>query len=328
MRASLQALLTNLIDYAGLFPPANLPLDEAIRNYSRYRTEGEAWMLGRFVCPADRLVELDRYVGALFAQGPPLALSVLAGKGNTFAELHAALHADMKSAAEFQARHGERVKVDVLEIRLPALPAERPPEALAEALLQTAEIIESALRAPATPYYEATPGPGYEDVLAKVLPGLTLATSIRAVQSNTFCRPAGFKLRCGGLDASAVPSVTVVARIIAHCRQQGIPLKATAGLHHPVRRLDRALGGHVHGFVNLFTAAVMAHAHGLNDELIRRILEEEDPQQFAFDDEHLWWGDFGATGPEIAAAREHLATSFGSCSFDEPRDDLRALGWL
>ena len=39
MRGSLRALLTGIIDYAGLFPPARLPLDQAVRNYGRYRNE-------------------------------------------------------------------------------------------------------------------------------------------------------------------------------------------------------------------------------------------------------------------------------------------------
>ena len=39
MSPSLRALLTGIVDYAGLFPPAQLSLDEAIRNYARYRTE-------------------------------------------------------------------------------------------------------------------------------------------------------------------------------------------------------------------------------------------------------------------------------------------------
>ena len=47
--ASLRALLAGVIDYAGLFPPATLPLDEAVRNYARYRREPEGWMLGRLV---------------------------------------------------------------------------------------------------------------------------------------------------------------------------------------------------------------------------------------------------------------------------------------
>jgi hypothetical protein len=50
--ASLRALLTGLIDYAGLFPPAALPMDAAVRNYDAYRRGPHAWMLGRFVVPA------------------------------------------------------------------------------------------------------------------------------------------------------------------------------------------------------------------------------------------------------------------------------------
>src|SRR5262245_43732505 len=52
MSASLRALLTGAIDYAGMFPPAKLPLEEAFRNYLQYRESPDAWMLGRFICPA------------------------------------------------------------------------------------------------------------------------------------------------------------------------------------------------------------------------------------------------------------------------------------
>src|SRR5271156_4630318 len=55
MNASLRALISGAIDYAGLFTPTGLPLDQAIRNYARYRQEDDAWMLGRFVISAARL---------------------------------------------------------------------------------------------------------------------------------------------------------------------------------------------------------------------------------------------------------------------------------
>src|SRR5436190_17389433 len=76
MRRSLRVLLEGVIDYAGLFPPAKLPLDQALRNYARYRHEPEGWMLGRFVCPASRLVELVPFHEELFAAGPPFVFSV------------------------------------------------------------------------------------------------------------------------------------------------------------------------------------------------------------------------------------------------------------
>ena len=52
MDNSLHALLEGLIDYAGLFPPAELDMERAVRKYIGFRTEAESWMLARFVLPA------------------------------------------------------------------------------------------------------------------------------------------------------------------------------------------------------------------------------------------------------------------------------------
>jgi hypothetical protein len=52
------ALLERLIDHAPLFPPASLPLPEALAEDERARESPYAFALGRFVCPASRLGEL------------------------------------------------------------------------------------------------------------------------------------------------------------------------------------------------------------------------------------------------------------------------------
>jgi hypothetical protein len=54
-----RALLGELIDHAPLFPPASLPLDEALEDHRRARSSPHAWMVKRFVCPASRIGELD-----------------------------------------------------------------------------------------------------------------------------------------------------------------------------------------------------------------------------------------------------------------------------
>ena len=61
---SLQTLLAGLIDYAGLFPPASLSMEQALANYARYRAGEHAWMLGRFVVPAARASEVPEDVPA------------------------------------------------------------------------------------------------------------------------------------------------------------------------------------------------------------------------------------------------------------------------
>ena len=58
MTDSLRALLSNLVDYAGLYPPAGLPLDEVLARYRRYRASEERWMLNRLVLPASRLADV------------------------------------------------------------------------------------------------------------------------------------------------------------------------------------------------------------------------------------------------------------------------------
>ena len=113
---------------------------------------------------------------------------------------------------------------------------------------------------------------------------------------------------------------------IATCRATGVPLKATQGLHHPFRHHDPELDTDVHGFINLFAASVLAHVHDLSVRTLIEVVAETDPEAFVVEPERLAWRDYSASADEIAKARQNLLTSFGSCSFSEPRDDLRTLG--
>jgi hypothetical protein len=84
----------------------------------------------------------------------------------------------------------------------------------------------------------------------------------------------------------------------------------------------------MHGFVNLFAAGVLAQARTLDAARVREMLDDDAPEHFHFDDAGLRWRALEASTGAIVHARQHALVSFGSCSFDEPRDDLRALGWL
>lgn len=308
MSAGLRALLTGVIDYAGLFPPARLPLDQAIRNCARYRTEPDAWMLGRFICPAARLAELDSFAEELFQTGPPFAFSALGRGGETAAEFLKALDADLAAIACFRKRHAGRVVVDAFEVRLPREKLEA--EAVAAAL--------TSLGPPTvTPHFETQVGADWRSTIAS------------GVNFAALRRPWGFKLRCGGTEPSAFPPPEQVAFTIYCCGDVGVPLKLTAGLHHPVRHFSTGESTRMHGFLNVFVAGVLAHARQVtSQEQVRRIIEDEDSGHFAFDEGGLRWQGLRATVREIASARQSGVTSFGSCSFDEPREDLRALGLL
>ncbi len=310
MSPSLRALLSGIIDYAGLFPPAKLPLAEALRNYAGYRTEPDSWMLGRFICPAARLVELDPFLKELFPSDPPLAVSALGRGGNTGIEALQGLQADLDAINACRQRHGGRVVIDVLETRLPVDLVANP--ALAKVFFASAKVPIQQGGLPLAVYYEAAFGPSWREALGAFIPALD----------------GGFKLRCGGLEASAFPTTEQVAFALTTCLHAGRPFKATAGLHHPLRHFDRQLGTTMHGFLNVFGAGVLASALNLTEEQLRPILADEDPSHFRFTDTAFQWQELSAPLGAITAARRERFISFGSCSFDEPRADLRSLGLL
>jgi hypothetical protein len=310
---SVRAFLAEMIDYAGLFPPAKLPLEQAIRNYAAYRAGPDAWMLGRFVIPAARLAELEPH-SALFGQGSPWVFSALGRGGDALAEFVASLRADFDDIAAFRDRHGERVIVDAMELRLP--PLEKASWNFSDVVEATGSYIVSPFPPCLTPFLERPLGADWQ------------SSTVSAINFADNMRPTGFKLRCGGLEASAVPSPEQVALAICYAADCDVPVKFTAGLHHPLRHFDRGIQAKMHGFLNVFGAGVLAYTRRLDEEQVRVIIEDEDPSHFCFDESGIAWKQHRATTDEIVTARREFVVSFGSCSFDEPRADLRAMGIL
>jgi hypothetical protein len=72
---------------------------------------------------------------------------------------------------------------------------------------------------------------------------------------------------------------------------------------------------------------VLALEHDWTEKQIEEMLDDEDPSSFSFTDDSFAWRDWKISAERIAIHRE-LVTSLGSCSFDEPREDLRALKLL
>jgi hypothetical protein len=261
MPDALHALVECLIDYAGLFPPAELAMPAAVRNYSSY-LEGEyAWALGRFVLPAARLAEVDSSFKVSVIGVPPRW-------------------------------------VESCEIKIAHAP-------------EAAAVLAGAPQGVVT-YFEI---PVNED------PKPLAAMGVRA------------KVRTGGLTPEALPSCADLARFLHLCAAANVPFKATAGLHHPVRSL-RPLGGNgspcamMHGFVNVFLAAALLWHRGSTEADARATLEETSPEAFRFEERCVSWHGHSLTTSQLRAARRKFAISFGSCSFEEPMQDLKELGWL
>ncbi len=299
MTRALRTLLGAAIDYAGLFPPAKLPLEEAAVNYARYRDDPDAWMLGKFICPASRLDEL----AALVPVSPtPWSVSALGRGGDTLAAWLDGLTRDLARIER------TRLSVSAFETRLPA-EAFTTPDGLARCL--------DAFQRPGEGIFLEVPaGPGFLDRAHATIDALRQWPG------------AGLKIRCGGLDATAFPDAHTVVDVLLTAAIARVPLKATAGLHHPLRRWDDGLQTWMHGFINLFFAGLLVRVSQATRFARVELLLDRDPDSFHFLDDGFSWRGFAWTLRAVEAMRAEQILSFGSCSFDEPRDDLRELGWL
>jgi hypothetical protein len=286
-----RALLTGLIDYAGLFPPAGLGMEDAVAEHARHNAEPEAWMLGRFVSPAARFDELEPALKRHFDTESPLLVTALVGPAF---ETHAA------EVVAFNTRHAGVARVVSVEFRAFS-------RAELEAALDTIP--------PGLVIYVELP---LDDALDELLP-IVKARGARA------------KVRTGGVVPDVIPEPEPLARFLEACTWAEVPFKATAGLHHAVRAEHpltyetHAPRSMMHGFLNVFTAAALALGATKKADL-EDVLRETDAATFRLEEEGLFWRDRHVTTEDVMRVRRDLAISFGSCSFAEPVADLRSLG--
>ncbi len=330
MSKPLQRFLTELIDYAGLFPPAQLPMDTAVANYARYRTSEDAWMMSRFICPASRLRELQPYRDNLFQSEAPFRFSVIGGGGRDRGQFLTRLKKDIENIRDFQLFHEGQIGVEIFETRLPEALLRKPDAAAITDFIKeiTATFSKSELP-PITLFLEAGFSGKWREAIAIVIKAIAAHNRLLG-DSETLksSPPAGFKLRCGGVEPQMYPTPEQVAASIECVQRFDVPLKATAGLHHPVRHFNKRENVKMHGFLNVFGAGILADAHALDEKEILEIVADENPKNFLFTRRAFAWKGLRASSEDIQRAREKRVISFGSCSFDEPREDLAAMKLL
>jgi hypothetical protein len=296
--AALSALLARAFDYAGLFPPAELTLEPALQNQAAYLQSPERWMLGAFILPVGKFAAAATQLGQ-FSPAAPLRISALGPKTARTADFRKALETAAADIAQFSLASAEVVAVCQFEMPLP-------PGPLTESLGAARETFGQL---ELDSFWEAT---------ADLAPA-----TIAALAGSG----AAFKLRTGGVTADAFPSDAQIARALVAAATHRVPVKFTAGLHHPVKKFHESVGTKMHGFLNVLGAGVLAAEHAWDEAQTEKMIADEDPRSFSFDEENFRWRDWKISTAQIRAHRQ-LVTSLGSCSFDEPRDDLRALGLL
>lgn len=294
--AAIDALLDGLVDYAGLFPPASLDMDAMVESYATALAGDCAWMMGRIIVPAVALGDFERAAAAMLPgheEDEPWCVSALVRANE--------MDADLESIAIFNDTH------------------EEPSNGLA--LIDAIEV-------------KASDADGIEAIASNLPEGLFAFVEIpidgdpRGLLAALAGDGLGAKIRTGGMSPELYPGIKDVAKFIVHAHGAQVPFKATAGMHHPLPNDNPSVPARQLGFVNVFAAAALAQVAQLDQDAVCEVLELADPDDFVFDGAVLHVGTYALTSAQLEACRLTLGTSFGSCSIDEPWNDLIALGWL
>lgn len=301
--ASLRGLLAHSIDYAGMFPPCQLELEQALQNQARYLRANDSWMLSAFVLPIHQFGATKELLSE-FDPLHPLRVSALGPKTDNAGAFREALGRTNAAVRSLSAHNVDLVSVMQLEMYLPG-------DADA-ALLNEAGAILGTL-----PVFWEAPSDRAEQTIALVA----------EFNSNADTPTFGYKLRTGGVTADAFPTSMQIAQALVTPATHQVPIKFTAGLHHPLRQYREEVQAKMHGFLNVLGAAVLAAEHKWDAKETVLMLEDENADSFSFTDEFFAWRSWKIDTPRVEY-RRNFVTSFGSCSFDEPREDLQALNLL
>src|SRR2546430_10226489 len=301
--ASLRALLARSIDYAGMFPPCKLELEAALKNHAQYLRTADTWMLSTFVLPVEQFGAAKQLL-AEFDPLHPLQVSALGPKTENATVFHEALAKTDAAIRSLSAHNVDLVAVSQLEMFLP--------HDVDSQLLSEARSILGTLPT----FWEAPPDRAEQTIAL-----------VAELNSNADAPTFGYKLRTGGVTADAFPTSAQIAQALVTPATHQVPIKFTAGLHHPLRQYRDEVQTKMHGFLNVLGAAVLAAEHKWNARQAALMLEDENADSFSFTDEFFAWQEWKIDIKRLQNRRKFV-TSFGSCSFDEPREDLRALGLL
>ena len=300
---SLRALLNQSIDYAGMFPPCSLALEAALRNHAQYVRSPDAWMLGAFVLPIEQFESAKQ----LLSEFDPSHILRVAALGPKTANPDAFLDALEDSEAAIRSLAGydvDLISISHLEMLLP-------PD-IDLAVLKEARAIVGDLPV----FWEAPPERAGQSIAL-----------LAEHNSDEEVASFGYKLRTGGVTADAFPTSAQIASALVMPAAYQLPIKFTAGLHHPIRQYRDEVKTKMHGFLNVLGAAVLAAEHRWDADQAATMLEDENPHSFSFTDDYFTWREW-KIDIERLRYRRRFVRSFGSCSFDEPREDLRALKLL
>lgn len=306
MTKALENGLKSIIDYAGVFPPARLPLENAVLEFAGFdRTK--SLLVNRFVVPSGSLSRLSSFLNGMPKSEMQISLSVTGKGGLTLDEWETNLEVDAKAMTEFENSCG-LAQIDSFEIKIPALSS-------LETCINDLSGFDHIDRFIEIPWCDPDGEPRYLDAIES-------AADMR--ENEEFF----LKARTGGEMATSYPSPEELGEWIHRCVQLDVPFKLTAGLHEPITHINKdSSSQYQYGFLNvLFSVGLALKEDLLVDELLL-VLRETSSNEFNCTGEKWVYRDMTLDFDDILASRE-LFLGFGSCSVDEPVAGLKKMNCL
>jgi hypothetical protein len=299
---TLDILLSELFDYAGMFPPAALSFESAVRESTMLRSElKRPWLLGNDlvldISSAQKLASKSPHdwgysrtpsICLLATEAGPMVLSVCS------------------DLLQKRATEPSRYAVASIEARCTADSINGIIETFSEYCSKHRIIL------------------ALEPNLSGAEWRSELDVCLKRITHNS-AKPGllALKVRCGGdtaITRDKAPS------IIEEATARGVNLKLTGGLHHPVIEADRY--GNTFGFLT-FTAAVMfRRALGAQFTIAQcaRLLASDSMTSLTFG-ETVGFEEHTISSIDVVKAKNSALFTIGTCSLREPDDDLvRLLG--
>jgi hypothetical protein len=308
--SAMRVLFEGLIDYAGLYPPAALGLSESVANYRSYVHGNDNWMVARFICGTVHAAQFTDELQVGFHAGSPLDVSLVTRD-------------PVQDVPRILAELPASVRIGAVEVALTS------GKSAGEQIASHREFFNRLTDRgrDVSIFYELSLSEAWDEEF------LRLADALGGEVPTHSERTIGCKLRCGGLEAHLIPSPERLGSALYACADRSIPVKFTAGLHQPFRHKPHAgetgsVGVPMHGYFNLYWAAMAANLKALRADEVVAIVAEMDSCSPAVESDSVEWLGIRLSSEEIRNVRSSKVLSFGSCSFDEPVSAARQLGWV
>ena len=279
-----------MIDYAGLYPPAELELPTALGNYRNYQRSPDRWALARLVVPAFRLGELSEAL-RINEDDEPLMLSVVLGSDTA---------RDLAAIEGF--RHDEpQARIEALELKAGA----------------TRDLRSLLAEVPVTlPRYVELPVPELDAAALEVIADAGAFAKLRMGGITPASIPEAAVV-LDFLERAAAQQLPFKATAGLHHALRGV---------YSLTYASNAPQGELYGFMNLLLASAVFWQGGSRDQAGAALLERN-PAAIRFSGSSLHWCSLSFTTAMLLQLREGFFHCFGSCSFREPLDELAAGSW-